>query len=770
MKTDEPSKKQKCTPKPARTRTAPISLPIIDPETGMKRSRAGRWRAYVLGGVHVFMIAHFVHWLYAGITLAPVEPSEAMETIRYGAINMGFIFFGVAILSTLILGRWVCGWACHFVAYQDLTLWILKKLHLRPRAFRTRFLFIVTTLVIAAGWMFFLPLGARMWSMIQGHAQPQLSMHLTKTGYWDTFPGVLFAVLSVLFAGIVIIYFLGPKGFCTYACPYGAIFATADRFAPVRIRVNDDCNQCGHCTAVCTSNVDVAQEVNLYKMVVDPGCMKCLDCVQVCPNDALRVGLGPPAISAKPAAPRKPRKFDLSLTEEIAALGVFVFVLVTVNGLYGEFPFLMSLAIAGICTFVLMKGARMIYAPDVMLQKARLKINGRITRTGFGVSAALILLVIGLVHSAIWRYHDLLASRAFAAAPQQSINWQYDPDFRQLASPEQIEQARAAAGHYEAMQRIGLVSVPVHRLHLAWLYLFLEREEDALAQARWAVEERPDLPLFWLWRAKVATLLGRLDEADSAYARALDIERAAREPLAAKVPNARHPISAEIHSEWGRFLFMKDGPGRAEAATALADAVQYDPGLDIAQISLLDFYLSTNQIDRARRAAIDAIGHGIGSRQFYERLERIRMFENNPAKAAEDYRAAIKAHPDNIVLMGNFAAALAESGRLDEAERIGHQALALDPVSPGLTATLGGILAEKGDFAAAIPFFEKLCNLLPDSGEAAVKLAMLYARVGRMADAARSLERATTIGSEHERAQARQMLQQLRASTAQPQP
>ena len=34
-------------------------------------------------------------------------------------------------------------------------------------------------------------------------------------------------------------------------------------------------------------------------MVVDPGCMKCMDCVSVCPNDALYFGFGPLPIGLK---------------------------------------------------------------------------------------------------------------------------------------------------------------------------------------------------------------------------------------------------------------------------------------------------------------------------------------------------------------------------------------------------------------------------------------------------------------------------------------
>ena len=74
-------------------------------------------------------------------------------------------------------------------------------------------------------------------------------------------------------------------------------FGLADKFSPGKIRVTPACNQCGHCTATCTSNVLVHAEVKQYGMVVDPGCMKCMDCVSVCPNDALYFGFGKPSVA-----------------------------------------------------------------------------------------------------------------------------------------------------------------------------------------------------------------------------------------------------------------------------------------------------------------------------------------------------------------------------------------------------------------------------------------------------------------------------------------
>ena len=138
------------------------------------------------------------------------------------------------------------------------------------------------------------------------------------------------------------VYFLGSKGFCTYACPYGGFFALADKVAPGKIRVTDACNQCGHCTAVCTSNVMVHAEVKAYGMVVDPGCMKCMDCVSVCPNDALYFGFGRPVDRRAPRPAPKHYSADLARGSSLA-LAVFAVSFWAVWDVYQLVPMLMAL-------------------------------------------------------------------------------------------------------------------------------------------------------------------------------------------------------------------------------------------------------------------------------------------------------------------------------------------------------------------------------------------------------------------------------------------
>ena len=245
----------------------------------MRASKNGRWRALVLVLVHALVAVHVAHWMRTGSTLSPLEPSESMEFAKHDLVNAGFVFFGLTVLSTLVLGRWFCGWACHLVALQDLCLWLLKRAGIRPRPLRSRLLAFVPA--VAALYMFVYPLAFRLGS---GEELGPYRVALTKSDFWGTFPPWPVALATFAVCGFAIVYFLGAKGFCTYACPYGALFGLADRFAVGRIRVTDACEGCGHCTATCTSNVLVHEEVAKHGMVVDPGCMKCLDCVSSCPT------------------------------------------------------------------------------------------------------------------------------------------------------------------------------------------------------------------------------------------------------------------------------------------------------------------------------------------------------------------------------------------------------------------------------------------------------------------------------------------------------
>jgi len=83
-------------------------------------------------------------------------------------------------------------------------------------------------------------------------------------------PSVAVAIPFLFICGFVTVYFLGQKGFCTYACPYGVFFGLADKFSPGKIRVTLRAISAGIALHVHFERAG-ARGMKQYGMVVDPG-------------------------------------------------------------------------------------------------------------------------------------------------------------------------------------------------------------------------------------------------------------------------------------------------------------------------------------------------------------------------------------------------------------------------------------------------------------------------------------------------------------------
>jgi tetratricopeptide (TPR) repeat protein/NAD-dependent dihydropyrimidine dehydrogenase PreA subunit len=549
-------------------------------KAGIRKSKTSRWRAAALMALNLFMIAHIIQWRITGKTVSPIEPSETMYTLQNGFVNAGFIFFSLAIIATLIFGRFVCGWGCHILALQDLCGWLLKKMGLHPKPFRSRLLVYVP--LIAALYMFVWPVVYRLFTEPHQPLIPRFTNHLVTTNFWQTFPSGAVAIPFLFICGFVTVYFLGQKGFCTYACPYGGFFGLADKFSPGKIRVTPACNQCGHCTATCTSNVLVHAEVKEYGMVVDPGCMKCMDCVSVCPNDALYFGFGKPTLMA-PKSNAIKRSYSLSWPEEIVGAAVFLGSFLSVRGVYALVPFLMALGCAAVTTFLTLKLWRLLRAHELSLYRFNLKFSGKMHKAGWAF-AAFACGWIGLNAHCGWvRYHEFLGNVAFRKihlADELALA-QVDPArWLNSADRENILQGKK---HYLAASRTGLFVNGEMLPKLAWFeYLSGDAEQSVQTLSKAAAYQKDEgKALSLYYRGAILNRLARYDEARAA----LDGALAERDDL----------ILAR--QEKGESLWQLGR--KAEAVSVWTDAVRRNAHLVLANNELAGAARASGKLDEA---------------------------------------------------------------------------------------------------------------------------------------------------------------------------
>jgi len=488
---------------------AHLPAPSSHRPRGLPRpSRRGLVRAAVLIGVHLAVLAHLAHWKFAGRTLTPLEPSEAMQTLELGWVNAGFVLLLVSVALTLVVGRFFCGWACHVVAYQDLCAWILGRLGLRPRPVRSRLLMLVP--LGAAFYMFAWPSLAR---LARGEDWPPFVQHFTTDDFWATFPGPGIALLTLVVDGAIVVWLLGAKAFCTYGCPYGALFGLADRAARGRIRVSEACNGCGQCTAVCTSNVRVHAEVARHGMVVDPGCMKCMDCVAACPTQALSFGFGSSRAAALREKPAAARTWDFGWGEELALAAVFLASLYAFRGLYRAVPFLLAIGLALLAATAALVLARTLARRDFALQHWTLRAGGQLRPAGGTALAACGALLAFGAHSGFVQYDTREGERLLLEAGRASG----------AERTPLVEQARV---HLLRAQRFGLAEVGALEAQLGAIEAGLGRRDAAEGHYRRAIELDPELRNPRLALADLLILRGSEDEARAVLRGLLELEPA----------------------------------------------------------------------------------------------------------------------------------------------------------------------------------------------------------------------------------------------------
>jgi len=653
--------------------------------------RYSRWRAGTLASVYVLVGLHIAHWKIAGRTLAPLELHEVMVTLELGIVTAGFLFMLLAFGSAAIFGRFFCSWGCHILALEDLCAWLLAKVGLRPRPVRSRMLLFVPP--AALFYMFVWPQIER---VIAGRPLPRLSIETDASGwasfvttdFWRNLPPVGVTLFTFAVCGFLIVYVLGSRSFCRYACPYGVVFGLADRVAPGRLVALEGCTGCGTCTATCQSDIPVHQELAAYGTVMSSSCMKDLDCLSVCPSEAIGYAFTRPSLFRRRKVAGAPgRSYDFTLLEDAGMAAAYLVAFFVFRGLYGLVPFLLSLAIGGLFAYAAALAWRLLRRESVRAGRAQLELAGRLTRAGALVATILLLMGVLLAHSGFIRAHEWLGRRAFA---------------RVVAGPSSPALVRSAIGHLEHVERWGLARTPGIDRNLADLHFA-------------AGEPRAAVP--YLQRV-VARAAGDTD---------------ARLHLARALSDAGRGREAVAEAERARAAAAALEPERAAlvraAANALLGGLRAAGGDAAGAVAAYEDVLRDRPADAAAQRALG------------ELLAQGGRYE----EAAAHFAAALETEPDSAAAQYNLAVLLAGLGREGEAIERYRVAARLRPADPETWNNLGFLLARRGEPVEAEACFRRAIGLRPAFAHPHFNLGRLLLELGREDEARPELLRAAEL-------------------------
>ena len=250
---------------------------------------------------HLLQVAAFVFFsgLFLSIFTALKDVVVSLITGTFSITGLAgqLILLAIAVLFTILWGRFFCGYLCAFGSVQELISWVFGHLFPRSRKVHPQFdrvmkyfKYAVLLAIVVLVWILQLPVDSSLspWGVFGMLISGNLSVMSAAV------PTLGFALLMAILIGSVFV----ERFFCRYLCPLGALFTliSGQRFFKIR-RKESVCSGCRLCSRNCAMGVSVHD-----RPVVESGeCIECMRCIGVCAPEALTANLNP-AVAGTAAA------------------------------------------------------------------------------------------------------------------------------------------------------------------------------------------------------------------------------------------------------------------------------------------------------------------------------------------------------------------------------------------------------------------------------------------------------------------------------------
>ncbi len=288
----------------------------------------------------LLMAVHMITWYIMGIRVVGSIGIEAMfYGLSHGLITAGLVFWVLVFIATILFGRAFCGWFCWFGGYLELSEYGMEKANIKvPR--RAVFYLAIIPFVSLLMQIYY----AWLVNWVAG-IPGSFVVRLDVPQPWGQTQTLYSIIITLIVYGPVLVYVFGRRPWCRYLCPIGALLKVFGSVSLGKVRlVSDECTGCGTCNRKCIMLVDVMGELSAYGEVRDSNCIRCMECTDNCPTDAIAFTMRNKGITLTEEAASRAERSSLKRRKrsgfDVAMVAIWTVVIVAIawSGLRQDTP------------------------------------------------------------------------------------------------------------------------------------------------------------------------------------------------------------------------------------------------------------------------------------------------------------------------------------------------------------------------------------------------------------------------------------------------